>query len=79
MGAKLHNRFSIPYISPLVKHKIGDRAKLFSGPHISRIISPRGAYTGKICEKGGAPMDPEYIHGDVDDMIYQEEWSASER
>lgn len=29
--------------------------------------------------KGGIPMDPEFSHGDVDDLIYQEEWTASER
>jgi hypothetical protein len=25
------------------------------------------------------PLEPIYPHGDVDDMIYQEEWTASGR
>lgn len=27
----------------------------------------------------GTAMEPEFSHGDVDDLIYQEEWTASER
>ena len=50
----------------------------FHVPPISCIIARPGAYAGKIC-KGGTAMEPEFSHGDVDDLIYQEEWTASER
>ena len=47
---------------------------------VYRLIFPRGAYTGKICIcKGGVLMDPVFPHGDVDDLIYREEWAASDR
>ena len=51
---------------------------MFLSARFSRKFFPSGAYTGKIC-KGGTAMEPEFSHGDVDDLIYQEEWTASER
>ena len=45
-------------------------------------ISAPGAYTGKICKKEVHLMEIKetiFPHGDVDDLIYQEEWTASER
>ena len=57
------------------------RTKLFLyTASFSRIIFPRGAYTGKICIcKGGVLMDPVFPHGDVDDLIYRAEWAARDR
>lgn len=40
---------------------------------------PPDAYTGKI-GKGGDNMEPINIpRGDVDDLIYREEWTVSDR
>lgn len=39
----------------------------------------QAAYTGKIGE-GGDKMEPIVVpRGDVDDFIYREEWTASDR
>lgn len=35
-------------------------------------------WENRIC-KGGVLMDPVFPHGDVDDLIYREEWAASDR
>jgi len=47
-------------------------------PNLSGNIPQRSAYTGKT-GKGGASMENTIPHGDLDDLIYQEEWTASER
>lgn len=52
----------------------------FCAPALPVIIPRSGAYTGKIC-KGGTTMETKLVspHGDVDDLIYREEWTVSDR
>ncbi len=79
MGTGLHNRIRIPHISPLVKHNISVERNFFAEPHIHAFFPAAAHILGKSAKKEAHPMDPESIRGDVDDLIYQEEWTVSER
>lgn len=47
--------------------------------HVSRTFPPsQGIEWEEFC-KGGTTMEHSYPHGDVDDLIYQEEWTVSSR
>jgi hypothetical protein len=52
---------------------------IFCDAPIFRATLRPGAHILEKSAKGGIAMDPEYSHGDLDDLIYQEEWTASER
>lgn len=52
--------------------------KFFSGP-LLRVIFPLPPHILEKSWKGGPGMNPSIPHGDVDDLIYQEEWTVSNR
>lgn len=48
-------------------------------PIFAQLFAAGRIYWKNPRKKGGLHMDIIYSHGDVDDLIYQEEWTASER
>ena len=50
----------------------------FISPRFRASSPVRGHILGKSA-KEAYEMDPVFPHGDVDDLIYREEWAASDR
>ena len=57
----------------------GEGQAIWGGP--PHILTCTGSFRpgGGAKQRGGFDMGDTYPHGDVDDMIYQEEWQASAR
>ncbi|MDE6935776.1 MAG: hypothetical protein K2P26_09215 [Oscillospiraceae bacterium] len=49
-----------------------------TAPCFAHFFPSQGIEWEEFC-KGGTTMEHSYPHGDVDDLIYQEEWTVSSR
>ena len=52
--------------------------KFLTAPCFAHFFPSHGIEWEEFC-KGGTTMEHSYPHGDVDDLIYQEEWTVSSR